>query len=482
LKKRKPTINRAGGLSFKQDPKEELASILLTSFVQDQYYRSKESVFEEVRNLLTSVDPLFAAKATVFARQEYGMRSITQVMAAELAPLVTGQDWAKNFYAQVIKRPDDMLEILAYYWSLGNSGIPNAMKKGFAKAFDQFDGYQLAKYRAANKGVKLVDIVNLVRPRPTKSNAAALQALVENRLRSTGTWESKLTKAGIEAKDEEGKKASKAKVWEELIRTKKLGYFALLRNLRNIAEQAPDCLGEALSILVDPGRIRKSMVLPFRYITAMDSIATSSLGIRQKRRIQRNLNKALEISVNNVPVFDGRTLVVLDDSGSMTWGKKNAGKTPIEIGALFAALLYKSNAADLMRFSSDASYVYPYYQDSALGIAKGMVERAKAAGTNFNAIFEKANKAYDRIIILSDMQAWEGYYSPKLTFDSYKQEYNANPYIYSFDLQGYGSMQFQGDRAFLLAGFSEKVFDVMKLLESDRQALINKIETVQIAS
>ena len=167
------TVNRAGGQAFVQNPKMQLASILLTSFAQDQYYRSAKQTYDELIHLIAKAGPKFAAKAAVYARREFGMRSITHVLAAELAAYISGRSWAKDFYEQIVKRPDDMLEIVAYYYRHGGSPLPSAMKKGFAKAFDQFDGYQLAKYRGERREVKLVDLVNLVHPIPTKRNAQA---------------------------------------------------------------------------------------------------------------------------------------------------------------------------------------------------------------------------------------------------------------------------------------------------------------------
>ena len=88
---------------------------------------------------------------------------------------------------------------------------------------------------------------------------------------------------------------------------------------------------------------------------------------------------------------------------------------------------------------------------------------AKGGSTNFHAIFETANLPYDRIIIFSDMQGWVGYNTPSESFKKYKKRTNSNPLIYSFDLQGYGSLQFPEKNVFALAGFSDKVFDTMKL-------------------
>ena len=133
-KKRKKVMNKAGGQAFAQSPEMQLASLLLTSFAQDQFYRSGKQTFAELSKLVKKVDPLFAAKAAIFARREYGMRSITHVLAAELAPHVAGNEWGKRFYDKIVYRPDDMLEIMAYYYANKSKKLPNAMKKGFAKA------------------------------------------------------------------------------------------------------------------------------------------------------------------------------------------------------------------------------------------------------------------------------------------------------------------------------------------------------------
>ena len=105
-------------------------------------------------------------------------------------------------------------------------------------------------------------------------------------------------------------------------------------------------------------------------------------------------------------------------------------------------------------------------------------------GTNFHAIFEKATKRYERIVIFSDMQGWApsayGYNDIAKAQMDYKCRTGANPFIYSFDLSGYGSLQFPEDKVFALAGFSEKTFDLFKLLEADRQALVNAIEAVEL--
>lgn len=459
--------NLAGGLSYKQSPELELVSILLTSFANDQFYRSSNETFAKLTSLVIDSDKEFVAKAAVYVRTKFGMRSITHVVASELALHISGKEWAKDFYNAIVYRPDDMMEILSYHVTK-NGKIPNSMKKGFAKAFDRFDKYKLAKYRGEGKGFKLIDVVNMVHPVPIENNAEAINALVKGELKSFDTWESELSKAGQNTEGEEDKAEQKKEVWINLIRENKLGYFALLRNLRNIIEQAPEIVTEALAQLVNESAIKKSLVLPFRFLTAYEEIQKLSNG-KIVRDALIALNKAVDISVNNVPKFDGDTLVVLDESGSMT------GK-PSTIGSLFSAVLIKSNNADFITFSDNARYRNVNPLDSTITVAGSI--KFSSGGTNFHSIFHTANKKYDRVIILSDMQGWIGYNTPSASFNEWKKRTGSNPFVYSFDLNSYGSMQFPENNVFCLAGFSEKVFDIMKLMEQDKKALVNEIKKI----
>lgn len=469
------TENLAGGQAYSQSNELALVSLLLTSFVNDQFYRNAQTALKDLRSLSEKVkDKEFVAKAAIFARDRFGMRSITHALAGELTSQLNGAEWGKNFYDKVVVRVDDMTEIMSYYLAYkttkDNPKFPNALKKGFAMAFDKFDGYQLAKYKGENKEVKLVDLVNIVHPVPTMRNKEALEALVKGELKNTETWESKLSQAGQVAESEEDLTKLKADAWSELISTNKLGYFALLRNLRNIISQAPTAVKSACEMLTNEQMIKKSRVLPFRFSTAYEEI--SKVGnSKEVRDVLMAINKALDISVANVPVFDGETLVVMDVSGSMS------GR-PSEIASLFGAILAKVNNCDVMTFSTDAKYMSYNPMDSVMTIRSSF--RFSGGGTNFKSIFQKANKKYDRVIILSDMQGWMGYTTPSAEFNQYKKKFGANPFVYSWDLAGMGTLQFPENNVFALAGFSDKVFDIMKMMELDKKALYNEIKSIQL--
>jgi hypothetical protein len=292
----------------------------------------------------------------------------------------------------------------------------------------------------------------------------------------------------------------------------KIGYMTLVRNLRNIIQDAPEVIDEACEMLVRPEAVRKSRLLPFRFVTARKELVKLQKARKTSEESKtlwemlrdflnppqqvklvkieadapvdkalKALDLATEIALSNVPRLEGRTLVVVDESGSMIWDER-----PIDIAALFTAVIVKANpGVDLMMFSGHARYVSVNLDCSLLSIQQQIASRAVAGGTNFHDIFDQADKAYDRIIILSDMQGWmPGKYAsggaPTKAFANYRRRTGGDPHVYSFDLQGHGTLMFPERNVYGLAGFSEKAFDVMALLEQDRDALVHEIESVQL--
>jgi len=465
------TVNLAGGEAYSMSNKLELVSLMLTSMLGNDFYRSESEATTRLRKLISdSSDLEFTAKAALYARNEAGMRSVSHLVAGELAKQVKGASWTARFFEKVVRRPDDVLEILAYYSARFGKPIPNALKKGMGHALTRFDEYQLAKYRRDNAELSLVDAVNLVHPRHTE----ALGKLMKGDLSAANTWETRLTQAGqAEAGTESDADPDslKREAWNDLVKSRKIGYFALLRNLRNILQTTPDLVDDVVALLTDEKLIRKSLVLPFRYLTALEALQSANLP--QTGKLMAALSDAVDMSLVNVPEFSGRTLIALDGSGSMM------GK-PIKIGALFAAVLLKSNHADLMLFSDSAKYVPLNTRDSTLTLTQSIERMVQNAGTNFHAIFETARERYDRVIILSDIQAWIGFYSPTEAFAVYRKRTGADPKVFSFDLNGYGTLQFPERQVYALAGFSDKTMDTLTLLDRDPKALIRQIESITL--
>jgi 60 kDa SS-A/Ro ribonucleoprotein len=486
------TTNLAGGVAYTMKEKTELVSILLTSFVADSFYNKGDDVTKRVGQLVTKVaDKKFIAKAAIYARNEFGMRSISHVVAGELAKqaAIKGETWTKDFFDKVVRRLDDMLEIVSYVWKDGKKPLPNALKKGFRQAFSRFDGYQLSKYQANNAGLKLVDLVNLIHPVPTERNKDALDALVNGKLKNLTTSQTALTDIGQKTSDETERAELRKDYWTQVLAQRKLGYTDLVRSLTKIAKDAPQAVDAAVAQLTDRKLVENSLVMPYQLYIAMKMVEKEIGATSEGRKLVKGLAQAVEISCDNVPSFGGKTLVVVDRSGSMDSPLSN-GKADVlsmaEVGTLMALFLARKNDTDFMIFGDDAKYVPYNPQDSILTSVKTLMEYNRGYGrgqynvghgTNFHATFLAMTKKYDRIIFFSDMQGWAGgYYSLDGDLKWYNKKFGANPFLYSHDLRGHGTLQLPEEKVFVSAGFSEKIFDIMKLLEQDKEALVNTIE------
>jgi hypothetical protein len=216
--------------------------------------------------------------------------------------------------------------------------------------------------------------------------------------------------------------------------------------------------------------------MPFRFTTAIEILKD----LDNNSKMLSAISKALDLSLKNVPILKGKTAVILDESGSMS------GK-PWQIGTLFAAMLMKTNDCDLITFATNARYQNVNTNDSISTIVKNM--ECNGGGTNMASAIQLLNKKYDRIIILSDMQTWletEYDYStkasvkPTFILNKYILKYGIAPVVYSWDLEHSGTMQFPEKDVICLAGFSDRVFDIIRLMEEDKDALINKIQAIPI--
>ena len=78
------TENLAGGQAYAQSDELAFVSMLLTSFVNDQFYKGSNDTLKDLKSLSERIkDKEFLAKAAIYARDKFGMRSITHALAGE---------------------------------------------------------------------------------------------------------------------------------------------------------------------------------------------------------------------------------------------------------------------------------------------------------------------------------------------------------------------------------------------------------------
>jgi hypothetical protein len=497
--------NHQGGSGYQYDPKSELVSILATG-LDNKYYEKlgeRETRFANVIAEVAKTDKLFAAKAMVYARSVMGQRTVTHFGAVELAKALAGDGLGAKFFSKrarkanaggIIYRLDDMLEIAACYQAR-NPGkqLSNAIKKGFKAALEAADEYELAKYQAKNRDLSLVDIVNLVHPKPSEKMTPVFAKLMKGELKQFNTVEDKNTKAGQEvaAKVKAGEitaeeatvelNTAKEDNFAELIETRKIGYLALIRNLRNILKTGAkaEVVNGACELLTDAKLIKQSLVFPHQIDLALE-IMLDEFGASKAKPFIKALNTAYELSIPNLTELfkGGKTAVVFDSSGSMSsmikLANKNQGsEAAIAKAALIAATLAKGIDADVFHFADHCDQIKFNPLDSVNTLKNQFLSKQGSVGygTAFDSIMRTLNGKYDRVFVISDMQG----------ADMLDSKAYSNTHIYSVDICGYGTTMFKpGSKVYKIFGYSSDIYELIKKVEIDPQALIKEIEKIEI--
>ena len=266
------------------------------------------------------------------------------------------------------------------------------------------------------------------------------------------TWEDALSLAGS--------KVSKRDLWAALIPS--MGFMAQLRNLRNFDDAGvPDeVAGDVIARLTDPEQVAKSRQFPFRFLSAYR--AAPSL------RWSYPLERALSLSLANVPALKGRTLVLVDRSGSMFDGvSAKSGLNRADAAALFgAALALRSEHADLVEFGTHSQPVQFRGAESVLKVigrftAMGGTNTADAVRRHYRDTF------HSRVVIVTDEQARGGYYGAEPT-----SLIPAHVPVYTWNLAGYqrGHGPSGSGNRHTFGGLTDVAFRMIPLLEAGQDA------------
>jgi 60 kDa SS-A/Ro ribonucleoprotein len=475
------TVNHEGEKAYELKDKERLVTGVLTCFVNEpKFYKDTTPDIIKTARALAKTDPDFVAKLAVYTRKEFHMRTISQVLVAELAKNAQGSSAVRKAVRGVIERPDDMIGLIAYHldtWGprKKNNPIPRSMRRGIADAFPKFDEYQLGKYKALSQEVKLRDVLLIARPKPeTEEQAVLWKKLIENTLEVPETRETILSEKG-----------QSKEVWEEFIDGGKMGYMAMLRNLKNMLDNkiSDNHLAKVILKLADPVQIKKSKQLPFRFFTAYKMLETQCNGTRTGLVLDA-LAEAIKHSFENLPPFEGTTAVICDESGSMTWSgpSKESIIKMIDIGNLLGAGLSAYTKKGIaIPFGDTAKIVHLSKTSNIFDNMSKLVNSGVGHSTHLIAALNQIDKldtSVDRIVVFTDCECYGG--DVQRWANAYRAKVNPNLWIHTIDLQGHGTTQFIGEKTNIVAGWSEKVLDLIYQVENGGKDLIKKIEQYEI--
>jgi len=495
-----PVRNYEGAPAYPLTPALELYAAVATAALSDQFYEAVDTRLERLRALIARGDPQFVARLAVYAREQLHLRSVPLVLAVELARLHQGDSLVSRLVARIVQRADEIPELLAFYAQAnGRTGVKTLgrlskqVQRGLALAFNRFDAYQLAKYDRAGAAVCLRDALFLVHPKARDdAQQAVFNQLVAGTLPVPYTWETELSAAGqVAYASPAERRAALARTWETLVGSGRLGYMALLRNLRNLLEAhvSAETLALACATLADPGQVARARQLPFRFLAAYREVLALDAGAVAP--VLAALETAIIGSARNLRGFGPETRVVVacDVSGSMQQPISPRSKVLLyDVGLVLAMLLQSRCQHVVTGLFGDRWLRVPLPQGQVLRNVQELYRRAGEVGyaTNGYRVIQdlrQRGEVVDKVMIFTDCQLWNTNGNGTLAQEwaAYRANVAPQARLYLFDLAGLGSapLDVRGQEGVaLIAGWSDKIFDVLAAIENGSSALaeIEKID------
>jgi len=497
-RQKKETVNYENAKAYKMTPEIELYTAVVTTGLNDTFYETGNHRLLRIKQLMAKCDPEFVAKLAIYARTQMNLRSVPLVLSVELAKKASGTNTVAKTVSNVIQRADEITELLAYYqMTNGRTGtkklnrLSKQVQKGLVASFNKFDEYQFAKYNR-NCDVKLRDALFLVHPKAKDECQQLLfNKIASNTLATPYTWETELSELGQQrfATAGEKKEAVTAK-WEELIQSKKIGYMALMRNLRNILEAnvSGAHIGMVCDYLSSEKAVAGSKQLPFRFLSAYREVKNVSSGYTTV--VLSALEDAVMHSAKNIRGFGYNTSVVVacDVSGSMQ--KTVSAKSSVQlydIGLMLGMLLQSQCKNVVSGMFGDTWKVINMPGRNVLSNVMEYYRREGEVGyaTNGYLVLKDLitkRKVIDKVMLFTDVQMWNSTFTIH-SFESCWKQYKTiapNARLYLFDLAGHGNtpLDIKRNDVCLIAGWSDKIFEILHSVEDTGTALskINEIE------
>ena len=502
--------NYEGEKAYAMTPELELYTAVVATALCNSFYENTDGRISRISELVKLVPHEFTAKLAVYARNEMHLRSVPLLLIVELAKIHNGDSLVARTIEKCVLRADEIMELLMCYQfrnadtnsrkKLGK--LSRQIQNGLQQAFNRFDEYQFAKYDRDNLEVKLRDALFIVHPKAKDEQQQQIfNKIASRQLEIPYTWETELSALGQQQfADNAEKETAFRQKWEELIFSGKLGYMAMLRNIRNMlsSKVSSSAAERVASILSDQAQIEKSQQLPFRYLSAYREIEKSES--HDAAFMLSALEQAVKHSAANIKGFDADTQVLLacDVSGSMhSPVSKNSAVQYYDIGLLLAMLLKNRCRRVVSGIFGDDWKVVNVPSVNILQSTTELQKLQNSVGfsTNGYKVIDYLidnNIAMDKVMFFSDMQMWNSdndyrrIAGSKRNNASFEKSWNKykqlvpKAKLYIFDLAGYGQspLRMLSNDVYLVAGWSDKVFDVLSAVDNGENAidLINKVE------
>jgi len=502
---RPDTKNQAGGRAYSMTDKHALAQYAATGMFGDTFYADGKAQLDKVLELANAVDVEFLAKVALYSRKHGYLKDMPALLVAVLA--TRDLELCKKVFGDVIDNGRMIRNFVQIMRSgvTGRKSLGSGPKKMVQAWLRNASDNQIFRASVGNKP-SLADVIKMVRPSPETKSRDALYAYLINKKYD------KRSLPGLVKEFEQFKRSvpgdrlvpqvpfqmldSADLTNEEWLEIAKNAKWQMTRmNLNTFARHGvfehKGMTNMIANRLKDPENVAGAMAFPYQLLQAWRNVDDAV-----PARVKAALEDAMEVAINNVPMFEGKVYAAVDFSGSMgqavgtggNW-QSNSVVSCNDVASLFASCLVRQNPdTEVLRFDTR---VFPV----ALNPRNSVMENAqligkRGGGTDCSCVIRELNRCNakgDAVIIISDMESWSDLYGYggggglQTEWDKFVRR-NPEAKLICIDLAANSTTQAKNRKGKILnvGGFSDAVFKVTAaFIESDGTAeyWTNLIET-----
>jgi hypothetical protein len=535
-------VTHEGGPAWLRDKRGELFMLAVVNMAgtgANAFYETagnRDSRYITLVRELAVEDPQWTHDLLVWLRGPEGnLRTASLIGAAEFVHarlaatrgkvIARPDELNRSIINNVCQRADEPGEMLAYWTSKHGRNVPKPVKRGLADAVRRlYNERSLLKYDTVSHGWRFGDVIDVVHPTPKRSDVSLTIRPDEDLIAALDrdNWQGLLFEHALDrrhGRDKEIPPALKmlrlraelmaypqemrrptmlankallaqagmtweslagwlngpmdAKAWESVI--PEMGYMALLRNLRNFDQAGVNEVTRRFveQKLADPDEVARSRQLPFRFWSAYKNIASSTW--------TPFLDRALMLSMGNLPVLDGPSLVLVDTSASMNnlVGGERSTLRCVEAAAVFGVslALRDPDNVNVYGFATGEFRHQVQRGASAMRSIEGLINSVGKVGHGTDihgAVYRQFVKGkHRRVFVFSDMQTIaSGRGSHLWGGGANLSTLPTDVSFYGFNLAGYRETMapFGSNNRHEMGGLTDATFKQVPLLERGRDA------------
>lgn len=498
------TVNKAGGNAYSLSDKAALAQLAMTGCFNGTYYVSDKEQLTKTLELANKLPPEFVAKLAVYARQKGLMKDMPAVLAA----VVAGKDSVLlgQIFSRVIDSPKMLRNFVQVIRSgaTGRKSLGTSPKRLIQNYLESLNDEQLFKADVGNDP-SLQDIIKLVHPKPSNKARSALYGYLLDKeynkrdlCQLAKEFEKFKKELGGEIPDVPFQMLTALPLtdshWSQI--ADNATWNQIRMNLNTFARhdvlKDKSLVKKLASKLADAEQVKRAKVFPYQLFTAFQNV-DASIPVELTNALQ----DAAEVSLDNIPDFDGKVYVMVDTSGSMSspvTGHRGSVTTKmrcIDVAALVAAAIMRKNPnTEVIPFDTSVHSHRLNPRDSIMTNAKTLAGFG-GGGTNCSEALASVNRRNgkgDLVIYVSDNESWvdKNVYRSTATMTEWNKFRARNPdaKLVCIDITPNATTQAHDREDILnIGGFSDQCFDVIARfveLGNNKDLWVKTIESVTL--